>query len=119
MPRNVINITFDEAHYLMEKRKRIPATKYEVNADERHDILQNAGDQALLLYQYYLRMAAIPDSTIEDTDAMNYFGWSKAKVARNRRALEKLNYFRKITYTSSNGRRSVTYYLTKDRVEKL
>ena len=110
---------FAEANSKMDKRNRITHTKYEVQQKERLDILDNAGDQALLLYEFYLRMAAIPDATMEDSDVRRYFKWDLQKVARNRRALEKLNYFRKITYTSSNGRRSVTYYLTKDRVEKL
>jgi len=92
--------------------------KFEVTSAERYDIIDNAGDSAFMLYQYFLRMAAIPDAPMEDDNAAKYFSWSKRKVANNRKLLEALGYFKKITYCSRKGKRSVTYYLTKPRVEK-
>ena len=109
---------FSEVNSKVDKRNRIPQTKFEVTSAERYDIIDNAGDSAFMLYQYFLRMAAIPDAPMEDDNAAKYFSWSKRKVANNRKLLEALGYFKKITYCSRKGKRSVTYYLTKPRVEK-
>jgi len=109
---------FSEVNSKVDKRHRIPQTKFEVTDYERYDIITNAGDSAFMLYQYYLRMAATPDAPMEDDNAATYFSWSKRKAATNRKLLEALGYFKKITYCSRKGKRSVTYYLTKPRVEK-
>lgn len=114
---NISNLLY-EGNSKMDKRNRITHTKYEVNKEERLDILTNSNEIALLLYQFYLRMAAIPDAFMEDKDAAAYFQWSVRKVATARKALEKLGYFKRITYSSSTGKKSVTYYLTKERVAK-
>ena len=118
---SIANITNSnsESNSKMDKRTRITHTKYEVNRKEREDILHNIGDSAFMLYQYYLRMAAIQDSFMEDSDASAYFGWAIRKVARNRKALEKAGYFKRIAYSSACGKKSITYYLTKERVAEI
>ncbi len=109
----------DEVNSKMDKRNRVSHTKYEVQEKERREILTSMGDATLLLYQYYLRMAAIPDATMEDSDAARYFDWSIRKVADNRKKLEKNGYFKKKTYKETTGNtRSITYYISKDAVNK-
>ena len=96
-------------------RKHI-TTKFEPSDRERLDILKQANEQAFLLYQYYLRMASIGEQSMEDSAAAEYFNWSTRKVATARKALEKLGYFKRIIYTSSTGKKSVTYYVDKETV---
>ena len=100
-------------------RRQAVQTKYEPTNEERQDIIQTLSDSAFMLFQYYLRMATIPDSIMEDINAATYFHWDISKVSRLRRALEKENYFRRITFTANSGKKSTTYYIGKDIVSRL
>ena len=108
-----------EVNSKVNKRNRIPHSKYEVQQEEKDDILTTLNDQAFMLYQYYLRMASIEDSFMEDSNAASYFKWKLQKVSRTRKLLEKAGYFKKITYTSNTGNKSITYYISKDRVNNI
>lgn len=116
MPNQITNT--NEVNSKIDNRPKISTHRYEVLTKERSDILTLANNQALLLYEYYLRMASIPDAPMEDVDASEYFGWSASKVTRARLALEKLGYFKKIIYKSSAGKKTITYYVSKDAVAK-
>ena len=102
----------------MDKRGRVSHSKFEVSKKEREDILSNLGDSALLLYQFYLRMASIPDASMEDSDAAIYLLWNIRKVRRIRKQLENEGYFRKITYRANSGKKVCTYYISKESVDK-
>ena len=100
-------------------RRQTVHTKYEPTNEERQEIINEVSDSAFMLFQYYLRMATIPDSVMEDGNAATYFGWDITKVSRLRRALEKVKYFKKEVFTSSSGKKTTTYYVGKDIVSKL
>lgn len=115
-PVTTITSQLPEVNSKMDKRGRISHTKYEVTSKERKNILINLGDSSLLLYQFYLRMAAIPDASMEDVAAAEYLFWSIRKVRSIRKRLEKSGYFRKIIYKASSGKKTITYYISQDSV---
>ena len=119
MPTTILANQFNEVNSKVNKRNRVAHTKYEVQHAEREDIIANLSDAAFMLYQYYLRCASIDDTPMEDINASTYFGWSIQKVARARKQLENAAYFKKVIYTSTKGKKSVTYYLSQDRVQAL
>jgi len=103
----------------VDRNNKIIHTKYEVTQTEREDIISSLGDAAFMLYQYYLRCASMTEVPMEDANAANYFKWSIRKVARARKLLETAGYFKKITYSSSVGKKAVTYYISKNRVANM
>lgn len=107
-----------EVNSRMTKSNRAVYTKYEVQKEERQDILKNLGDAALLLYQYYLRMESMQNIPMEDDEAAHYLLWSKRKTARIRKQLIKAKYFKKIVFISSKGKKTVTYYIGQEEVNK-
>lgn len=119
MPALILPKPPDEVNSKVNKRNRIAHTKYEVQDSEREDIITNLSDAAFMLYQYYLRCASIDDIPMEDRNAQAYFKWSTSKVARARKQLEKAGYFKKIIYTATSGKRTITYYISKDRVAQI
>jgi len=109
-----------EINIKMDKRSRVAFTKYEITREEKKDILDNLGLFEFNLYQYYLRMAAIGESFMEDADAFNYFSKtiSIRKIGNARRALEKADYFKKKSFVASDGTKSITYYIGQERVNE-
>lgn len=114
----ILHSQFPEVNNKVAKRKRVPQTKYEVTHTERNDILQKVGIEAFLLYQYYLRMSAVGEVPMEDCDALNYFNnaITLRKIADARRALQRLNYFKRTSFTSKSGAKSITYYVSQEAV---
>ena len=119
MLNSILPLKNAEVNSKVNKRNRIAHSKYEVQLEERQDIITNLSDAAFMLYQYYLRCASIDDTPMEDDDAALYFGWSIRKVARARKQLENEGYFKKVVYSSSAGKKAITYYISKERVSEL
>jgi hypothetical protein len=72
-----------------------------------------------MLFEYYLRVGSIKEPTeILDIEASAYFSWNLQKVKRNRLRLEKAEFFYHRSYYANSGKKSITYYIGKDVVEK-
>ena len=92
--------------------------KYSLRAQERIDLINEVGVNALVLFEYYLRMASIENVEINDEDAAAYFGWNVHTAARWRRALIKHKWFLMEKAKSHGGTKVYLYYLGKDEVAK-
>lgn len=110
--------SIQEINMQVKKQDNAFYTKYYLNGNERREIITVCGDSACLLYEYYLRLAAIEDVVITDEDAANYFSWSIQKVQKTRLKLEKAGWYKSVRYTLTDGRKGITYYIGKEAVSK-
>jgi hypothetical protein len=109
-PTNEINIQ-------CRKQDKSLYVKYYLSDWERKELTQ-ISDAAVLLFEYYLRMASIDNQPITDSGAANYYGWSTSKVKRTRLKLEPRGWYRTSTYKLSDGRKGMSFYIGKDAVSK-
>lgn len=73
------------------------------NLDEQRMVIQLAGDNACVLYNYYRCATLYKDSErISDSHIAYGLGWPEYKVARYRRALEKAGLIRTVTANAAN-----------------
>jgi len=99
------------------RKSKVTTTRYYLDADERRALIEDCGDAAVLLFEYYIRLSSIKDlKPITDQTTADYFGWTKDKVRRLRRALVNKNWFRSSSFRHSNGIKGVTYYLGQEMV---
>jgi hypothetical protein len=103
MPNLEINIK-------IENRKAI-YTKYYISAEERRAIIAEHGDAAALLLEYIVRLAAVGDKEIIDSNTAKYFGWSLDKVRRVRRSLGAAGWFAHKRYRIDETTKGVSYYI--------
>jgi hypothetical protein len=105
---------------VMRCRKNTKAiySKYFISDRERREIISTLGDQACMLYEYYLRMVSVGDEELSDTNAAKYFGWNIQKAKRNRLALVRAGWFRMTKGSLSDGRKSIHYYIGEDAVKE-
>ena len=109
MSRLQINVKID-------RKPAIQYTRNYLEEEERRELIATIGDAALLLLEYYIRLAAVGDREISDEAAAQYFGWSIQKAKRNRLALQKAGWFKKDHYSIRPGLKGVTYYIGKESV---
>lgn len=98
------------------KKNKAFHTKYYMSDAERRQIIDQVGDPACMLYDYYLRMASIGEQELTDQAAAEYFGWSEQKAKRNRLALARAGFFRSAGGRLSDGKRTIYYYIGEDAV---
>lgn len=108
----------DEVNYHCHKQPNAFYTKYYLSNEQRVELGKAVGDAGLLLYEYYLRMAAIGTVPMTDETAALYFGWNTRKVRRYRRALEKIGWYANVRYSLHDGRKGMAYYIGKPTVEQ-
>lgn len=108
----------DEINVHCDKKDKAMYLKYYLSADERRELIKEIGDPACMLYEYYLRMASIPNQVITDDLAADYFGWNTRKVKRYRQALTKAGWFDAAKYTIAKTRKGISYYIGKDAVSR-
>lgn len=92
-------------------------TKFFISETDRHNIIEECGDQAFMLYDYFLRMASIGTQPFDDTTAADYFKWTEDKAKRYRLKLTRAGWF-KITKGTLGGQRipQIVYYIGKNAV---
>lgn len=90
--------------------------KYYLSESERKELIDSIGDSAVLLFEYYVRLASVGDQTITDKKTSEYFGWTTYKAKRIRLALIKNGWFKESSYTLDKHRKGVSYYLGKEAV---
>ena len=106
-----------EIHCICEKKDKALYIKYYLSSEERKEILK-LGEAACLLYEFYLRMASIPQQSMEDDVAIKYFGWNIHKVRRYRQVLHKNGWFNSVRFTYTNSNKGITYYVGKNAVRQ-
>ena len=71
-----------------------------------------------MLFEYYLRMAAVEDVELTDEDAAKYFGWGTHTAKRARLALQRTGWVLLDKARSPRGEKVFLYYLGKDEVKQ-
>ena len=107
----------DHAKYIRRKSQDGFRLKYALGNTERKDLVKDCGVHALVLFEYYLRLASTENAIISDDDAADYFDWSKTTAKRHRLSLVRTGWICLEKAKLSNGRRVHVYYLGKDEVE--
>lgn len=115
---NDISGTIDEVNVHCDRKDKALYIKYYLSAVERRELIKTLGDPACMLFEYYLRMASIPNQIITDNLAAEYFGWNSRKVRRYRQALQQAGWYAHSKYSISKHRRGVSYYIGREAVAR-
>lgn len=107
----------NHAKYIRRKNQDGFRLKYSLTHSERQQLVREVGIHALVLFEYYLRLASTENALITDKDAADYFDWSAHTAKRHRLSLTKHGWLGVEKASLSNGRRVEVYYLGKDEVE--
>lgn len=90
--------------------------KYGLSHAERKELVRDCGVHALVLFEYYLRLASTENTPITDKDAADYFDWSMHTAKRWRLALVSKGWVAIEKSKLGNGRKIHVYYLGKEEV---
>lgn len=106
----------DHVKYIRRKNTDGFKLKYSLGHTERKELVREVGVHALVLFEYYLRLASTENAIIDDQTAADYFDWSKPTAKRHRLSLSQAGWISLERARLSNGRRVHVYYLGKDEV---
>lgn len=106
----------DHVKYIRRRNNDGFRLKYALNHTERRLLVREVNIYALVLFEYYLRVASTDNTPISDVDAAEYFGWTETTAQRHRLALSKAGWFAREKLTLKGGRRIHMTYLGKDEV---
>jgi response regulator of citrate/malate metabolism len=106
----------DHAKYIRRKNSDGFRLKYALGHSERRQLIKDCGIHALVLFEYYLRLASTENALLTDEDAAEYFNWSKATAKRHRLTLTQKGWLAIERAKLNNGRKVHVYYLGKDEV---
>ena len=106
----------DHAKYMRRKNTDGFRLKYSLGHSERKELVKEVGVNALVLFEYYLRLASTENTVINDTAAADYFSWSAASAKRHRLSLVNAGWMAVEKARLGNGRKIIVYYLGKDEV---
>jgi len=113
-----ISILTQQTHTKYIRRKNTDSfrLRYALGHTERKNLIREAGIHALVLFEYYLRLASTENTAITDEDAAEYFDWSPHTAKRHRLSLMRAGWVAIEKARLGNGRRMEVYYLGKDEV---
>lgn len=106
----------DHVKYIRRRNNDGFRLKFALNHTERRLLVREVNIYALVLFEYYLRIASTDNTPISDVDAAEYFGWTETTAQRHRLALSKAGWFAREKLTLKGGRRMHMTYLGKDEV---
>ncbi len=104
--------------YIRDKVRDPFPMKYAIRGKERIAIVEEAGVNGLVLFEYYLRMASIENVEITDRSAAEYFGWGIHTAKRARIRLQNTGWVLMDRARSARGESVYLYYLGKDEVKE-
>lgn len=110
---------YDEVHVVCKKKDKALYIKYYLSDRERRELIEECGDGACMLFEYYLRIASLTKHEPEnysDEAASEYFGWNKQKTQRNRLKLVKAKWFDSAHFKFYNNRKGVSFYVGQEAV---
>ena len=90
--------------------------KYALKHQERKDLIKECGVTGLVLFEYYLRIAAMEDKAFLDEAAAEYFGWSRITAKRHRLALVRAGWVLLEKAKTNTGNRIQIAHLGRDEV---
>lgn len=95
------------------------ATKLFLSLQEQRALMREAGDAALILFQYLLYRAQTGHTQHEltVTTLADALGWSEQKVKRTRTKLREAGWYLKRSFTYK-GTKIILYYLGQDEVRR-
>lgn len=103
-------------NWVIQDRKKVSTRRYTMTREEKKEIMQKLGDQAYMLYDYYLYAVSTPSPLMEDIDVAKHLFWDKSKVRRYRYKLMKLGYFRRRAGRRTVPRREINYFVGREAV---
>jgi hypothetical protein len=109
-------INQNHAKYIRRKNTDGFRLKYSLGHTERRALIKEVGIHALVLFEYYLRLASTENAMISDIDAGEYFDWSPHTAKRHRLSLARAGWIAIEKASLNNGRRVEVYYLGKEEV---
>lgn len=117
-PPHIAALQNDEhVKYIRRKNSDGFRLKYSLAHTERKQLVRETSVHALVLFEYYLRLASTENAVITDEDAAEYFDWSARAAQRYRLALTNAGWIAIEKAKLSNGRKIHVYYLGKDEVQ--
>ena len=113
------NRVYKHMYFEMPESKGNIHLKMYLTQSERRALLAACGDAALLLLEYYIRMASLKEKEeITDEKAANYFGWRPEKAKRIRQKLIKAGWFDQARITLHKGGRGIVYFIGQEPVSR-
>ena len=108
-----------EDHIKYYRRKNTDGFKlrYALGHSERKELIRELGVHALVLFEYYLRLASTENAPITDQATADYFDWSPTTAKRHRLSLSQKGWIASEKFRLKNGRRMIVHYLGKAEVE--
>ena len=85
---------------------------------QKKELIKTVGDSGLILMEYYLLKAGIPNFEFTDGKTASALGWKERKVQINRLKLTKAGWYYETSGRYSDGRHLTTYYLGEDEIAK-
>lgn len=95
------------------------ATKMYLRLQDKVAVMNECGEAALILYEFYISKAGTPNYSFSDKAAGNSLNWDLQKVQRNRLKLVKAKYFKQVSGKLSDGRKVVITYLDPELINSL
>ena len=106
----------DNLNWVRNRTKKSFTQYYSIRPQERRDLIQEINVSALVLFEYYIRMASVGDQHLSDEKAADYFGWSIKTATKWRRALINKGWIFVERAAFPGGRSSYIYHLGKEEV---
>lgn len=107
-----------EVKYVRDKIKESYNVKYVLSSADRPLLVSECGVNGLVVFEYYLRMAATEKVEITDENIAEYFGWNIHTAARHRRALIKKGWLFTESATTLSRNKVILIYLGKEEVRR-
>jgi len=90
--------------------------KYAISYSERRELIKEVKCAGLCVFEYYLRLASIEHTPIDDQETAEYFGWQKVTAKKHRLALVKAGWVYIEKGNFPGNRRMQVVHLGKDEV---
>jgi len=106
--------------YLCWEKKKAQYTNFYLDPDERRELIEDAGVNGLVLFEYYLHMANQKDGNeaITDERAAHWFGWTIHTAKRHRINLANTGWVLTEKHKGPGGTNTFQYYLGKSLVHE-
>ena len=106
--------------YIIEQHNRQIAYRsrkmYVPTMEEKVAIMKDCKETGLVLLEHYANMKS--NASFSDQAVASNLCWNWTKVQRVRISLEQNGYFKRINFSSSNGRKLTRYIIGKTLVDK-
>ncbi len=95
------------------------ASKMFLRLKDKTEVMENCGDAALILYEFYISKAGAPNYAFTDAQASDALNWNIHKIQQNRLKLTKHDYFKQVNGKLNDGRRVTVTYLEPELIREI